>query len=370
MYLCFNTSHVTLYHKSYLLALVFLRRFNTSHVTLYRCDRGFHFCTKASFQYISCYSLSSSGVTVTSSSTCFNTSHVTLYLEVHDKQKHCRSFNTSHVTLYRCPNRTHSGHYGRFNTSHVTLYPMERRIAETVNKFQYISCYSLSQSLQFLRLDPVVSIHLMLLFILDMTVLLFRSLFVSIHLMLLFIGFPVLPGYCLSSFQYISCYSLSFIASILSDNCTCFNTSHVTLYLAVRCSYNNVVYLFQYISCYSLSCYIRLSEFQICCFNTSHVTLYLKSLFLHCLLNNRFNTSHVTLYRSPPVAPGTFDEFQYISCYSLSPNVPTYLFAIVSFQYISCYSLSKIFLCGCLTRKRFNTSHVTLYPSFYRLFFF
>ena len=76
----FNTSHVTLYHKSYLLALVFLRRFNTSHVTLYRCDRGFHFCTKASFQYISCYSLSSSGVTVTSSSTCFNTSHVTLYL--------------------------------------------------------------------------------------------------------------------------------------------------------------------------------------------------------------------------------------------------------------------------------------------------
>ena len=58
VYLCFNTSHVTLYHKSYLLALVFLRRFNTSHVTLYRCDRGFHFCTKASFQYISCYSLS------------------------------------------------------------------------------------------------------------------------------------------------------------------------------------------------------------------------------------------------------------------------------------------------------------------------
>ena len=180
--------------------MVFLRRFNTSHVTLYRCDRGFHFCTKASFQYISCYSLSSSGVTVTSSSTCFNTSHVTLYLEVHDKQKHCRSFNTSHVTLYRCPNRTHSGHYGRFNTSHVTLYPMERRIAETVNKFQYISCYSLSQSLQFLRLDPVVSIHLMLLFILDMTVLLFRSLFVSIHLMLLFI--PRFIGFSSSNSFY------------------------------------------------------------------------------------------------------------------------------------------------------------------------
>ena len=192
--------------------MVFLRRFNTSHVTLYRCDRGFHFCTKASFQYISCYSLSSSGVTVTSSSTCFNTSHVTLYLEVHDKQKHCRSFNTSHVTLYRCPNRTHSGYYGRFNTSHVTLYPMERRIAETVNKFQYISCYSLSQSLQFLRLDPVVSIHLMLLFILDMTVLLFRSLFVSIHLMLLFINTDSHRSFRESSF----------------------NTSHVTLYLSAR----------------------------------------------------------------------------------------------------------------------------------------
>ena len=117
------------------------------------------------FQYISCYSLSFSCSQFRIARHGFNTSHVTLYLEVHDKQKHCRSFNTSYVTLYRCPNRTHSGHYGRFNTSHVTLYPMERRIAETVNKFQYISCYSLSQSLQFLRLDPVVSIHLMLLFI-------------------------------------------------------------------------------------------------------------------------------------------------------------------------------------------------------------
>ena len=54
---------------------------------------------------------------------CFNTSHVTLYL----LQQHCLAiliagFNTSHVTLYRD-------------------YESLQRIAE---RFQYISCYSLS----------------------------------------------------------------------------------------------------------------------------------------------------------------------------------------------------------------------------------
>ena len=140
---------------------------------------------------------------------CFNTSHVTLYpLWLNFRRLSQKSFNTSHVTLYRCPNRTHSGHYGRFNTSHVTLYPMERRIAETVNKFQYISCYSLSQSLQFLRLDPVVSIHLMLLFIDGMS------------------GDAEIGA----SFQYISCYSLSQRRLFLLVQNAGFNTSHVTLY--------------------------------------------------------------------------------------------------------------------------------------------
>ena len=275
--------------------MVFLRRFNTSHVTLYRCDRGFHFCTKASFQYISCYSLSSSGVTVTSSSTCFNTSHVTLYLEVHDKQKHCRSFNTSHVTLYRCPNRTHSGHYGRFNTSHVTLYPMERRIAETVNKFQYISCYSLSQSLQFLRLDPVVSIHLMLLFIVSefeiriparkvsihlmLLFILARTRVylalpkVSIHLMLLFISSSHRQWTCRIPFQYISCYSLSDFPLRLFAQKT-----------------------FQYISCYSLS------QQPVQMPTQPVVSIHLMLLFIGTL--NPWTTGTVM--------------FQYISCYSLS----------------------------------------------------
>ena len=183
---CFNTSHVTLYRVKTQLRADHPRSFNTSHVTLYPLWLNFRRLSQKSF----------------------NTSHVTLYLEVHDKQKHCRSFNTSHVTLYRCPNRTHSGHYGRFNTSHVTLYPMERRIAETVNKFQYISCYSLSQSLQFLRLDPVVSIHLMLLFI-------------------------------------------TLRRAKWSKNCS-FNTSHVTLYQC-RILENSESKPFQYISCYSLS---------------------------------------------------------------------------------------------------------------------
>ena len=300
--------------------MVFLRRFNTSHVTLYRCDRGFHFCTKASFQYISCYSLSSSGVTVTSSSTCFNTSHVTLYLEVHDKQKHCRSFNTSHVTLYRCLNRTHSGHYGRFNTSHVTLYPMERRIAETVNKFQYISCYSLSQSLQFLRLDPVVSIHLMLLFILDMTVLLFRSLFVSIHLMLLFIESPHLETLHL---QEVSIHlMLLFINYSLSavNVPERFNTSHVTLYLKRLC---------------------RLATI-------SNVSIHLMLLFISPITANASDTAVVSIHLMLLfIACWNCDitrkiQFQYISCYSLSTAPPVHSPSQKKFQYISCYSLSLV----------------------------
>ena len=224
--------------------------FNTSHVTLYPLWLNFRRLSQKSF----------------------NTSHVTLYLEVHDKQKHCRSFNTSHVTLYRCPNRTHSGHYGRFNTSHVTLYPMERRIAETVNKFQYISCYSLSQSLQFLRLDPVVSIHLMLLFI--WFGIWFRKTddFVSIHLMLLFIG------------------KYSTIIVLFS----CFNTSHVTLYHKTiwRESYGNS---FQYISCYSLSISGIRAE------SPGSVSIHLMLLFIilgkySTKEKTSFNTSHVTLY--------------------------------------------------------------------------
>ena len=106
--------------------------------------------------------------------------------------------------------------------------------------------------------------------------------------------------------------------------------------------------LFQYISCYSLSVNEPNSTLQRLSFNTSHVTLYPSVLF-------------ILFY---------FISFQYISCYSLSPVVKSLKRIYYEFQYISCYSLSlqqerKNWKLSC-----FNTSHVTLYPSFYRLFFF
>ena len=119
-------------------------------------------------------------------------------------------------------------------------------------KFQYISCYSLSWSLQLPVLhNYLVSIHLMLLFIFKLR---------SVHL----VSF---------SFQYISCYSLSPIAYIIPIQIS-FNTSHVTLHpgdlipfvpinlvsihlmLLFICILIGVLLalaMFQYISCYSLS---------------------------------------------------------------------------------------------------------------------
>ena len=77
-----------------------------------------------------------------------------------------------------------------------------------------------------------------------------------------------------AGFQYISCYSLSGRATVWKHINQCFNTSHVTLYPL------------------SVKALKTLSK----CFNTSHVTLYpvcrIRWRFL-----NRFNTSHVTLYR-------------------------------------------------------------------------
>ena len=96
----FNTSHVTLYPGT--LCTLFRQEqcFNTSHVTLY------HFWNKyykknGMFQYISCYSLSTSVSFIAAIGDCFN-------------------------------------------TSHVTLYHRRRLCCIDLIKFQYISCYSLS----------------------------------------------------------------------------------------------------------------------------------------------------------------------------------------------------------------------------------
>ena len=163
-------------------------------------------------------------------------------------------------------------------------------------KFQYISCYSLSRWFFNICNISIVSIHLMLLFIIVTSPFVCTFTVVSIHLMLLFIK--------------------NLTKMILSVHC--FNTSHVTLYLAAPlatikyCLVSIHLMLlfilygygrmeatteFQYISYYSLS---RKGMG----YGTSgmRVSIHLMLLFIllgacNMFLSFCFNTSHVTLYR-------------------------------------------------------------------------
>ena len=56
------------------------------------------------------------------------------------------SFNISHVTLYRCMSLIQTTLRKSFNTSHVTLYRLMQNSYQATSPFQYISCYSLSES--------------------------------------------------------------------------------------------------------------------------------------------------------------------------------------------------------------------------------
>ena len=162
------------------------------------------------FQYISCYCLSTWGIVILCYLLNFNTSHVTVYLygrrfsvsiaKFQYISCYCLSqeqqlyssikfdFNTSHVTVYHRHNAQILRTYLYFNTSHVTVY---------------LFCFRLLQIIHH------ISIHLMLLFIL------------ATH--------PITPSVVI--FQYISCYCLSCILSLIIFS----------------------AFIFQYISCYCLS---------------------------------------------------------------------------------------------------------------------
>ena len=75
-------------------------------------------------------------------------------------------------------------------------------------------------------------------------------------------------------FQYISCYSLSKYTENIMEHKDSFNTSHVTLYLERASDFVDTMTLFQYISCYSLSKEGIDNMKDVRSFNTSHVTLY------------------------------------------------------------------------------------------------
>ena len=163
-----------------------------------------------------------------------------------------------------------------------------------IPRFQYISCYCLSQCLVGLLSGYLISIHLMLLFITLLMSYFTPVIFISIHLMLLFIMVE-------QKSQSITSY---------------FNTSHVTVYLSENVETGRAE-RFQYISCYCLS-RARNTSYLI-----SFISIHLMLLFIwmiktrYCISMN-FNTSHVTVYLG--LIPYLFfiDLFQYISCYCLS----------------------------------------------------
>ena len=163
------------------------------------------------FQYISCYSLSSYKMIERTDKYCFNTSHVTLYLSgLLRRLKPNGCFNTSHVTLYQ---NTISGSPAirpSFNTSHVTLYPSSEttcisryRGFNTSHVTLYRKCGS------GVVYQPMVSIHLMLLFIrhdLDEKGIAYPFQYISCYSLS---GHQAINACLTSAFQYISCYSLS-----------------------------------------------------------------------------------------------------------------------------------------------------------------
>ena len=225
-----------------------------------------------------------------------------------------------------------------FNTSHVTVYQSGSPYLSTVPRFQYISCYCLSDShcmsletQWYFNTSHVTVYHSRASFCNSfnihfntshVTVYLLADSFVisinhiSIHLMLLFIGVKV---------SYPSG----------REN---FNTSHVTVYLTHYQTGISIT-IFQYISCYCLS----ISKSFYNCFLT--ISIHLMLLFIN---NETAQVAQEIL-------------FQYISCYCLSPSGCTTLVAVAPFQYISCYCLSVIRIAIAGADGYFNTSHVTVY---------
>ena len=162
---------------------------------------------------------------------------------------------------------------------------------------------------------------------------------------------------------------------------TCFNTSHVTLYLLE----NSPVIAdipFQYITCYSLSSRQR-TRFLVWSVSIHHMLLFIGSgKSLHCakmmfqyitcysLSNSRSwnqkgrSFQYITCYSlsaNRNGAPGRRRRFQYITCYSLSVDNGEWTEGYLLFQYITCYSLSNVRNRYRKKTQGFNTSHVTLY---------
>ena len=125
-----------------------------------------------------------------------------------------------------------------FYTSHVTVYHYCEILSIFVITFQYISCYCLSVRIQLGQFTIYISIHLMLLFIRFCNVGGKNGRKISIHLMLLFIAvgiFPMLLIVLISIHLMLLFIEYEQIFKVLKNR-------------------------FQYISCYCLSSHITKQE--------------------------------------------------------------------------------------------------------------
>ena len=170
----------------------------------------------------------------------FNTSHVTLYLEQGQMEGSAeQSFNTSHVTLY-------PGKPQATAAIHVVSIHLMLLFIESVNSFQdfessfntsHVTLYRLASCRK--RSQKPVSIHLMLLFIVMQGDVDGITVSVSIHLMLLFIQCGEHNDSPESSFQYISCYSLSRDSKRTGYRNSCVSIHLMLLFIDIENGKNN-----------------------------------------------------------------------------------------------------------------------------------
>ena len=183
---CFNTSHVTLYRIRDYMKMKQSSCFNTSHVTLYH-KLFIQMLAYKWFQYISCYSLSK--IKISFDGRLWVSIHLMLLFI------QCVSDNNLNTDTFQ----------------YISCYSLSYLFGVWFLAwiwFQYISCYSLSLAPATLVPSVVVSIHLMLLFIQDLSFFLtFSYRFNTSHVTLYLIW---------NNYR-----------NVLK---MCFNTSHVTLY--------------------------------------------------------------------------------------------------------------------------------------------
>ena len=140
-----------------------------------------------------------------------------------------------------------------FNTSHVTVYRNHIWADQPRKWFQYISCYCLSRSMAVPSPITRISIHLMLLFIIqgliDLVILMhFNTSHVTVYRL------HRVSLYNIEQFQYISCYCLSISRCLFSH--LCWISIHLMLlFINMHHKIIPLRQVFQYISCYCLSCF-------------------------------------------------------------------------------------------------------------------